>query len=183
MPSSKINIFFFSVIMLGIAASILLLIVSVDNLKVYTNSFYEETAKNLLHNHAVDNEIDYSTKISKIAPGSDVLNLDEGKWILGKWQGAANQFDDNSKWTIVVTKQPESKYFTVEYPSIGCNGYLDLITISSKSAELRELIISGDCVNNVRIVIAKINNKKAYYRAYWPEDNQLNAEGILRKVE
>ena len=90
--------------------------------------------------------------------------------------------DDNSTWGITITKDSRTDEFNVSYPSLRCVGNLELINSSNKTFEFKESIRGGQCVDGVRLVITKTGNKKAIYRAYWPDANHLNAEGTLKQL-
>lgn len=86
----------------------------------------------------------------------------------GVWGGEAIQ-DDNSRWTIKLSIQPES--YVIDYPTLKCGGMMELVKENLDSLVFREVLTYGTnrCYNNGKTVLIKANDNKIRY--YWYFEN------------
>ena len=76
----------------------------------------------------------------------------------------------------------KNKYL-IKYPSIGCSGQWELKKSTINQLEFIEIIEIGKdiCNNKGWVVLKKINDNEIDILYYWPDQNTLNAKGMLKR--
>lgn len=109
------------------------------------------------------------------------------KWLYGELFGTIKQFDINENWTMNLKVKKgsdifgsEIQSFKIDYPSLNCGGDWTIISESDNKVEFREKIKYGNdiCGNSGKAVVEK-KNGEIIFSYYFPDDNTLNAQGIL----
>lgn len=119
---------------------------------------------------------------TKKSLNAQVTNSGLAKTFDGNWIGSAFQYNLQESWTIKFTCNSKEGLFLIEYPSLGCSGTLSIENITDDEIEFRENIQQGNCINNGKIILKKINNKKFEYFAYLSKyDGNIIAKGQIRK--
>lgn len=109
------------------------------------------------------------------------------KWLDGEWTGTALQMSAEetgarATWTVVLTAQ-EDRY-NIEYPTLGCNGVLNLISKEPARARFNENILIGSrCVDNGIVIVEKINDAQISFKYSAPDETLVTSSGTLNKKE
>jgi hypothetical protein len=98
----------------------------------------------------------------------------------GVWEGTGIQ-DDNSRWTIKVTIEPDE--YSIDYPSLNCGGMMRLMKENADSLVFQEVLTYGTdrCYNNGKTVLIKSQNNKIRYYWYFENNGRKAAFGELSR--
>lgn len=135
-------------------------------------------SKEDLHESSQVENNNYSTKKSL---NIEFRNSELAKTVDGKWTGSAFQYNLQESWTIKFTCNSKEGLFLIEYPSLECIGTLSIENITNDEIEFRENIQQGNCINNGKIILKRINNKRFEYFAYLSNNGDIIAKGQIRK--
>ena len=104
-----------------------------------------------------------------------------GAWLSGTWEGTGYQIDTNTTWTMRLSVRG-GKY-VIEYPSLNCAGSWRRLSINSRIAVFREGITvgRGECVDQGRVVIERLNGRQIAYRFSHRGSNDVAASAILNR--
>lgn len=125
-----------------------------------------------------------ATTLLMIICMSPVAHTQEGRsgaWLRGTWEGTGYQMDTNTTWTMLLRVRG-GKYL-IEYPSLSCGGSWKRLSINSRVATFRERITvgRGECVDQGRVVIQRLNGKQIAYRFYQRGATEVSASAILNR--
>ena len=75
------------------------------------------------------------------------------------------------------------KRYVVEYPSLGCGGRWNLVSVSGGRAVFRERIIKGaeKCAPRGNVVIERLNSRQIGFWYSYRGSNEFVASAILNK--
>lgn len=115
---------------------------------------------------------------------SSIAHAQKGRriaWLGGTWEGTGYQIDTNTTWTMRLTARG-GKYL-IEYPSLNCGGKWRRLSINSRVAAFRERIEvgRGECVDEGRVVIQRLNGRQIAYRFYQRGSSEVSASAILNR--
>lgn len=101
----------------------------------------------------------------------------------GIWMGEAYQYDVDQSWDVYFIMDAKNQIYTIDYPSLDCGGKWILMKSSENTLEFRENLNRGFslCTNNGKIVLETKNKDEIDFYYYWPDDNTLSAQGVLRR--
>jgi hypothetical protein len=97
----------------------------------------------------------------------------------GEWSGSGFQ-DNKTKWKIEISCRSGTECF-ISYPSLRCNGRLNLIENTGKIARFTETVVQGKCIDNgvVDLVQDIRDEKKLIFLWYYPGNGKIGAAGEL----
>ena len=102
-------------------------------------------------------------------------------WLRGEWVGTGYQSNDGSTWTmrLVVRK----KRHVIEYPSLGCGGRWNLVSVSGSRVVFSERITkgAGKCARRGNVVIERLNSRQIGFWYSYRGSNEFVASAILNK--
>lgn len=105
-------------------------------------------------------------------------------WLYGHWEGIGYQAPTNSAWNIDLKCLKEKNSFSINYPSLYCNGHWELLESEINRLVFVERITEGldKCDNNVKVVVTYIDNQYISVAYFLPDyyDNVV-ASGVLKK--
>jgi hypothetical protein len=110
-----------------------------------------------------------------------VCGQSRGGWLRGEWAGTGFQSDDNSTWAMRLTVR--NKSYVVEYPSLGCGGRWNLVSVSGGRAVFRERITKGaeKCAPRGNVVIERLNSRQLGFWYSHAGTSAFVASAILNK--
>jgi hypothetical protein len=102
-------------------------------------------------------------------------------WLRGTWEGTGYQIDTDSTWTMRL--RVWGGRYLIEYPSLNCGGTWRRLSINSRVATFRERITvgRGECVDQGRVVIQRLNGKQIAYRFSQKGSAEVSASAILNR--
>ena len=115
---------------------------------------------------------------------SPLLQTSSIRDFMGVWKGAGYQHNTDSSWTITVFFDEGIGQYVIQYPSLGCTGYWQLINANDKTIEFREILTQGQgkCTDDGRVILLKTDSDAYEFYYYWPNDNnELTAFGLIKK--
>lgn len=109
----------------------------------------------------------------------------EKEWINGTWIGIGYQLDTKTSWQIKLTCNTRLQKFTIDYPTLSCNGNWKPTSMDAQTARFTEVITEGtsNCVNGGSVVITKIDKNYITYSYFAPYSEELGAYATLIKVD
>lgn len=110
------------------------------------------------------------------------LGLLESKF--GVWEGTGSQL--GMSWTIKITFNSNEQL--IEYPSLGCSGFLTLLDETNKQLLFRETITSNTaCFDQGFVELIETSETTMDYNFYFPnaenEKGKLGASGSVKRIE
>jgi hypothetical protein len=109
-------------------------------------------------------EAEQSPKTSPAKTAPEVFSF------MGSWGGVGYQ-DTGSKWTMKVVLSADG--YSVDYPSLLCGGYLELISKSTYEMTFKEkLTRKSTCVDEGKLVISRIDNNELRFVWYYPNGKE-----------
>ena len=99
----------------------------------------------------------------------------EEQW-QGTWSGEGVQKNGTTTWTIWLTVDGDS--YTVKYPSIPCEGTLQLVSGSGVDKTLKETITSGTCTSDGTVKL-RLDGFKVLYEWYAAGSDERGATATL----
>lgn len=107
------------------------------------------------------------------------------KWLDGTWNGTGYQIDlqEDNTWAISLKIDATAGVFSINYPSIPCNGIWELISLSKEQARFKETITQGtqECVPEGHILLSKVDDRTVILSFFYPGEPIAYAFSTLRK--
>lgn len=102
-------------------------------------------------------------------------------WLDGRWEGTGYQLDTDTTWTMSLTAR--GRRFTIEYPSLNCQGTWRLISIDSRRARLRERITRGveACADGGTVIVERLSGRQIAFRYSYAGARDVSASAILNR--
>jgi hypothetical protein len=100
----------------------------------------------------------------------------DGAWLQGTWSGTGTQYDGGT-WTF----QYVASSGAIEYPSVGCGGRWEPVSIKANEAVFTEKITHGkNCLSDGRVVVTPTSDGALDCKWYYVGDI-VGASATLRK--
>lgn len=122
----------------------------------------------------------YILFILLILVGATNYSAQDNSWLQGNWEGNGVQ-DDGQSWSMKLSVV-DDKYF-IEYPSLGCKGYWELVDFESSKAKFLERIDSGStkCLDKVSVSLEKLSEWQIKIKFSIPGKTKVIANALLHR--
>ncbi len=102
-------------------------------------------------------------------------------WLKGTWEGTGYQIDDQSTWTMQLTRR--GRRFSIEYPSLNCGGRWQLIDLSGNRARFKERLDHGQdkCANNGNVTIQRLSRRQIFFLYSNTGTREVSASAVLNR--
>lgn len=109
-------------------------------------------------------------------------------WLNGNWAGVGFQPEaGNDTWTIKFFCNVDKEVFTIQYPSLNCQGFWKVLEKEKNRVVFQEQIAKGEhnCMLVGTVVITKVDDDHISYSFFETVDEKwvLNAFSTLTRVK
>lgn len=100
---------------------------------------------------------------------------DDLTWLNGNWAGLGYQPSITSPWTIKFFCNVEKKVFTIQYPSLNCQGFWKVDQAEKNRAVFTEQIANGDhtCIMSGTVIVTKVDDNHVSYSYFIEKEGKL----------